>query len=87
MYRATILNVISGVILVMTFGLLALTYNNLKNDRHGFMSGFIIVFVTIGLLGLLLDFILQKTVKSYITINVIEALVLLVFWGWLLAVD
>src|SRR5690606_28452289 len=72
-YRATILNVISGVILVMAVGLLALTYQNLEYENHGFLGAFIIVLAVVGLLGFLLDFILQKAVKEYTTVNIIEA--------------
>jgi hypothetical protein len=80
-YHVTILNVIS--IVIVTFGLLSLIIN--YKDLfvgHGYIGALNFILIGIGIVGLIIDFVLQKLIANYIRVNIIEAILIVALGAW-----
>lgn len=76
-YRPTILNVVSAIT-ILYFGIGAIIEET-KYDAEGWGYLLIIIFVIPGIIGLVIDRILQQYIKNYWIINGAELIVIVVF--------
>ncbi len=76
-YRPTVLNIASAIV-ILYFAIGAIIEET-KPDAQGWGFLLIIIFVVPGIIGLVIDGVLQKYIKSYWVINGIE-LAIVVVW-------